>query len=188
MDMPANLKLVEPEVVGLETSAAAPVRLAVERLADAREIDALVERAFGPGRYAKVSERLREGNHKLADLSFCAFGAETLVGTVRQWPVLVGEVSGAFLGPIAVEGAWRKHGVGGQLIQRCIESAAEAGEAFILLVGDLPLFGLHGFQPVPAGRLGMPGPVSPARVLVHPLRSGGFEAEGLVRIPRGGLR
>ena len=185
--MPANLRLVEPNAAVTEASADAPVRLAVERPADALEIDALVERAFGPGRYAKVSERLREGNHKLADLSFCAFGAETLVGTVRQWPVFVGEARGVFLGPIAVEGGWRKHGLGGQLIQRCVESAAEAGEAFILLVGDLPLFGPHGFQPVPAGRLLMPGPVNPARVLAHPLRSGGFEAGGLVHAPKRAL-
>jgi predicted N-acetyltransferase YhbS len=186
MFMPANLKLALapadiPEVFNPE----AEIRLAVERTQDAADVDALVGRAFGPGRYAKVSERLREGNHRLTDLSFCAFGAETLVGTVRQWPVLVGEARGVFLGPIAVEGAWRQHGVGGRLIRRCIEAATEAGEAYILLVGDLPLFGPHGFERAPAGRVAMPSPVNPARVLVHPLQSGGFEAAGIARAPKG---
>jgi len=182
--MPANLKLLEPANDLPDTSnPEAQIRLAVERTGDAAEVDALVERAFGPGRYAKVSERLREGNHRLADLSFCAFGAETLVGTVRQWPVMVGETRGVFLGPIAVEGAWRQHGVGGRLIQRCIEAAVEADEAYILLVGDLPLFGPHGFEPVPAGQVSMPGPVNPARVLIHPLKSDGFQGAGLARAP-----
>jgi len=186
MTMPANLKLLDPaDIVPDVSNPDADIRLAVERAEDGAQVDALVERAFGPGRYAKVSERVREGNRRLADLSFCAFGAEMLVGTVRQWPVLVGEARGVFLGPIAVEGAWRQHGVGGRLIQRCIEAAGEAGEAFILLVGDLPLFGPHGFEPVPARRVTMPGPVNPARVLAHPLRSKGFEGAGLARAPRG---
>ena len=36
------------------------LQIAPERADQARAVDALVERAFGPGRYAKVSERLRE--------------------------------------------------------------------------------------------------------------------------------
>jgi predicted N-acetyltransferase YhbS len=166
-------------------AATADVRLAAERLEDAADVAALVERAFGPGRYAKVSERLREGNTMRADLSFCAFGAGVLVGTVRQWPVMVGEAKGIFLGPIAVEAAWRKHGVGGLLIDRCCAAAAGAGEAFILLVGDPPLFGAHGFTSAPAGGIVMPGPVNPSRVLLRPLRDGGLDGvHGLARVPR----
>jgi predicted N-acetyltransferase YhbS len=164
----------------------ADVRLAVERPQDAADVAALVERAFGPGRYAKVSERLREGNRMQAELSFCAFGADVLVGTVRQWPVMVGEARGVFLGPIAVEAAWRKHGVGGLLIQKCCAAAAQAQEAFILLVGDLPLFGPHGFSPAPAGSILMPSPVNPARVLLRPLREGVLDAiKGAAQVPRG---
>ena len=85
--MDARTALAEP----LFDAAPAKVRLAVERAEDAAAVAALVERAFGPGRYAKVSERVREGNTPRADLSFCAVGAGALVGTVRQWPVMVGE-------------------------------------------------------------------------------------------------
>jgi predicted N-acetyltransferase YhbS len=181
--MSAPLELLEPVVANPE----AEVRLAAERPADGRDVDALVERAFGPGRYAKVSERLREGNRLRRDLSFCAFGAGTLVGAVRQWPILVGEARGAFLGPIAVEASWRKHGVGGQLIERCCGAADAAGEAFILLVGDLSLFGPHGFERIPAGDVILPGPVNPARILVR--RSGDVDMaalRGRARVPRFG--
>ncbi len=165
-------------------AAPAEVRLAAERPQDAADVAALVERAFGPGRYAKVSERLREGNILRADLSFCAFGAESLVGAVRQWPVRVGEVKGAFLGPIAVEAAWRKHGVGGMLIERCCAAAAAAGEPFILLVGDLRLFGPYGFTSAPAGHIQMPSPVDAKRVLLRIFREGGPDSlRGAARVP-----
>ncbi len=148
-------------------------------------VDALVERAFGPGRYAKAAERLREGNRPIRPLSFCAFGAEALVGAVRQWPIVVGEARGVFFGPIAVEAGWRKHGVGGQLIARACAAATDGGEAFILLVGDLPLFGPYGFEPVPAGRVLLPGPVDPRRILWRALRAGGVDgAAGLVSVAR----
>jgi predicted N-acetyltransferase YhbS len=184
--MSANLQLVPPVVDALDVpSPAAQIRLANERPEDAAAVDALIERAFGPGRYAKVSQRLREGNRMTRSLSFCAFGSEALVGAVRQWPILVGAARGVFLGPIAVEAVWRKHGVGGRLIERCGEAAAEAGAPFILLVGDFNLFGPHGFERVPAGRILMPSPVNPARVLWRSLREGGFDGvEGEARAPR----
>jgi predicted N-acetyltransferase YhbS len=178
--MALRTTLAEP----LLETAPADVRIACERPEDAAAVAALVERAFGPGRYAKVSERLREGNRLRADLSFCAFGAGVLVGTVRQWPILVGEAMGVFLGPIAVEAAWRKHGVGGLLIDRCCAAATEAGEAFILLVGDVSLFGPHGFASAPTRDVLMPSPVNPARVLVRALREGGLQGlEGPARVP-----
>jgi predicted N-acetyltransferase YhbS len=179
--MDARTALAEPMLA----AAPADLRLAAERTEDAADVAALVERAFGPGRYAKVSERLREGNTLRADLSFCAFGAGVLVGTVRQWPVTVGETTGAFLGPIAVEAAWRKHGVGGVLIERCCAAASAAGEAFILLVGDMPLFGPHGFAPAPAGSILMPAPVNPSRILLRSLGDGvSSGVQGLARVPK----
>ncbi len=161
------------------------VRLAEERPADGPAVTDLIDRAFGPGRYAKVSERLREGNRQALHLSFCAFHEETLIGAVRQWPLLVGEVRGVFLGPIAVEERWRKHGVGGLLIERCCEAARRAGERFILLVGDMPVFGGHGFSPAPPGSIHMPSPVDPRRILRLALTPEGLEGvQGSARIPR----
>lgn len=177
--MSARANLAEP----IADVPPAAVRVVAERPADAAAVEALIDRAFGPGRYAKAAERLREGNRCLPSMSFCAFGAGVVVGAVRQWPIQVGEGPGVFLGPIAVEAAWRKHGVGGQLIERCCTAAADAGERFILLVGDMPLFGPHGFEPVPAGRLFMPGPVNPGRVLWRALAEGGLDGvQGVARI------
>jgi len=162
---------------------ALPFEIAPERAEQARLVDALIERAFGPGRYAKVSERVREGNRQRMDLSYTAMAAGEVVGAVRLWPVWLGETRGLFLGPIAVEGGWRKHGIGGALVERAIAAGSKAGEPFMLLVGDLPLFGPHGFQIAPAGQVTLPGPVDARRVLWRALRPGGLDGvSGLAHV------
>jgi predicted N-acetyltransferase YhbS len=161
--------------------------IAPERADQARAVDALIERAFGPGRYAKVSERVREGNRQRLELSFTAVAAGEVVGAVRLWPVLVGHTRGLFLGPIAVEGAWRKHGIGGDLVEHAVSAGAAAGEPFVLLVGDLPLFGPHGFEIAPRGQVILPGPVDARRVLWRALTPGGLDGvAGQAHVPMDG--
>jgi len=156
-------------------SQAAALPLVPEQLADRAVIDALIDKVFGPGRYAKTAERLREGNLPLLDLSFvCWRGAEP-IGCVRQWPILIGGSPVVFLGPFAVEADQRKHGLGAALIKRACEAAAAAGHDAILLVGDQPYFGPLGFEVVPAGRIALPGPVDPRRLLWRALKPGGTD-------------
>jgi predicted N-acetyltransferase YhbS len=139
--------------------------LVLEQAQDARAVDALIERAFGPGRYAKAAERLREHNHPLLDISFVAWCGDDLVGCVRMWPIMIGAEAAVLLGPFAVDEAWRSRGLGATLIERACEATEAAGHHVILLVGDAPLFAPHGFQVVPPGRILMPGPVDPRRVM-----------------------
>lgn len=148
-----------------------------EQPADTPLITALIDRAFGPGRHAKAADRLREGNHLIADLSFTAWDGETLVGSVRLWPVAIGGEPVVFLGPIAVEAELRKHRIGQTLVERACEAAAKAGWRAVLLVGDAPYFNRVGFEAAPAAGVRMPGPVDQRRVLLKALREGG--ADGL---------
>ena len=149
--------------------------LTAERPEDRAAIEALVDSAFGPGRFAKAAERLRETNHVLADLSVTARSGERLVGCVRQWPIRIGGRAAVFLGPIAVDPAWRSHGLGGALVERTCELVRLAGHDLILLVGDLPFFGPHGFEPVAPGQVTLPGPVDGRRVLARALVPGALE-------------
>lgn len=151
-----------------------------EESKDDAQIAALVERAFGPGRYAKAAERLREGNSPRTDLSFVAEVNGVLVGSVRLWPIHVGERPVIFLGPIAVEGEHRRAGLGQALVERACEAARAAGYLTVLLVGDAPWFERTGFAPAP--KVIMPGPVDQRRVLVKELASGAASGlEGLAR-------
>lgn len=148
-----------------------------ERPDDAPLIDALIDRAFGPGRHAKAADRLREANTLLPDLSFTAWEGDQLVGSVRMWPVTVGGAPVVFLGPIAVEAALRKHRIGQTLVEMACEAASTAGWRAVLLVGDAPYFERVGFAAAPAKGVVMPGPVDQRRVLLKALREGG--ADGL---------
>jgi predicted N-acetyltransferase YhbS len=150
----------------------APPELLRERPMDARLVDALIARAFGPGRFAKSAERLREGNRPNLDLSFVAWAGGEAVGCVRLWPVTVGTVPALLLGPFAVDSVHRRQGLGATLINRACEAAAEAGHALIVLVGDAGYFGPLGFSAAPG--VVMPGPVDRRRVLARALQPGGI--------------
>jgi len=150
----------------------APLSLTHERPADAVVVEALIARAFGPGRYAKAAERLREHNAPLLDLSFVARMDGVAVGCVRLWPVTVGETPAVLLGPFAVDEACRSQGLGTALIERACAAAKAAGHALILLVGDPAYFEPLGFSAAPARRVVMPGPVDQGRVMVQALKPG----------------
>lgn len=138
-----------------------------ERPQDAAAVEALLDRAFGPGRFTKVSERVREFAAFAPELSFCAWAEGRLLGVVRMWRVRVGDAPVVFLGPLAVDVRERSAGVGGLLVARACEAAAAAGEAAVLLVGDAPYFARMGFSPAAPGSVTMPGPVDPRRVLLR---------------------
>lgn len=143
-------------------------------------VDALVDRAFGPGRFTKVSERVREFATFAPELSVCAFSDERLMGCARMWHVRVGGVRAMFLGPFAVEQGERNAGFGARMINRACEQAALAGETHVVLVGDEPYFSRVGFAAAPGRDVRMPGPVDQRRVLVRALADGAGELSGLV--------
>lgn len=145
-------------------------------------IDAIIERAFGPGRYAKSSERLREGNAPLWGVGMAALEAGRPIGCARMWPVMVGERRVAFLGPLAVEAEARKHGIGADLVNAACAAAAAAGFEAVLLVGDMPFFSRCGFAVASGVR--MPTPTDARRILVKALVPGGADGlEGVARVP-----
>ena len=141
------------------------------------EIEALLNRAFGPGRFAKSSERVREFADFAPELSFCAIEAGKVVGVVRMWRVRVGDQPAVFLGPLAVEASERRHGLGAMLVERACAAAEAADDAAVVLVGDLAYFQRVGFQHAPDD--GMPGPVDTRRVLARAFRD--VSLDGAVR-------
>ena len=158
--------------------------IAPEAPADASKAQGLVDRVFGPGRYAKAAERLREGNRFIPELSFVAREAGRIVASVRLWPVRVGGAPALLLGPIAVDPDVRRRGLGVALSDRACEAATKAGHARVVLVGDLGFFERIGFEALEPGRIRMPGPADPRRVLVKALKPGAWEGvEGEVTLP-----
>ena len=156
--------------------------IACERPQDGARVQALVERAFGPGRFAKAAERLREGNRPILDMSFVAWAQGEAVGCVRMWPITIGQAPAILLGPFAVDDAWRSQGLGGALVKHACEAALARGCGLVLLVGDEPFFRKFGFQAAPAGQIVMPGPADAGRVLWRRLSGDLSPPTGAVRV------
>lgn len=132
-------------------------------------INNLIYKVFGPGRYVKTAERLREGNHPYPDLSLVAMKGDALLGSVRLWPVGVksddNETSTevAFLGPITVDPVVQGGGIGSQLVEAALEKAFAKGLRAVVLVGDYDYFKRFGFE---RAQLSLPGPADPRRILI----------------------
>lgn len=153
-----------------------------ETPADAESILRLNERVFGPGRFARTAYRLRETTSADLSLSFVARVGTLLVGANAMTPIFIGSAPALLLGPLIVEPVFRSQGIGEALVTRSLDAAKEAGATVVILVGDEPYYARMGFKLVPPGRLALPGPVDPARVLYCELQAGAFEGvSGKVR-------
>ncbi len=137
--------------------------------------EALLDRVFGPARFEKTSERLREG--RLPALALAAVDEDgDLTGTVRLWHVATGDGRPALLlGPLAVAPESRSLGVGGRLMRQALNQAAVAGHGAVVLVGDAPYYARFGFCPSLTIALDLPGPVERHRFLGMELVPGALE-------------
>jgi len=150
-----------------------------ERPLDVAAREALLDLCFGASRRAKTSERLREG--RLPWLALVAVERGRVIGTVQLWQVSAGPDRPALLlGPLAVGACHRNRGIGSALVERAIGAAQAGGQREMLLVGDAPYYGRFGFSAACTGKLAMPGPFEPARLLGLALAPDATEATGLV--------
>jgi predicted N-acetyltransferase YhbS len=180
---PSHPKSQISSMIQLKTDPAdAAPSLTTERPKDGPAADALIDAAFGPGRFTKVSERVREFAQFAPELSVCAWRGERLVGVVRQWRVRCGDAPVVFLGPIAVAADERSGGVGARLVEQACAAAKAAGEAAIVLVGDEPYFGRWGFSAALAKAVLLPGPVDQNRVLAVALSPQGESLSGPIQV------
>lgn len=149
------------------------INIREEKTSDAAPREALLDAAYGPARFAKTSERLREGRQPALRLSLVAVDGGQIVGTVRLWHVTAGPVQPALLlGPLAVHPEHRCRGIGSALVRRAIARARLAGHHAVLLIGDAAYYGRFGFTAAQTGRLWMPGQFERDRLLGLELRPG----------------
>lgn len=177
--------------------AAAPeFTILAEQPADVAAREALLDRAMGPGRKRKSSEKLRRGRKPSEGLAFVARDdCGRVVGTVRLWDVaaqraispLVGEIGSGdvralLLGPLAVDPSLKSAGIGASLMRHAIAEAKRLGHGAILLVGDAPYYARFGFSAQKTDQLAMPGPYEKHRLLALELAPGTLDgAHGVLR-------
>ncbi len=158
------------------------VTIREEKIADVAAREALLDQAYGPARFGKASERLREERLPASGLSLIATDRGHVIGTVRLWHVAAGpEQPALLLGPLAVHPTHRNRGIGSALMRRVIARARLAGHGAILLVGDAAYYGRFGFSAAATDVLWMPGRYERDRLLALELKPGALTgARGLI--------
>lgn len=158
--------------------------LTTERPEDGPAIEALLDLTFGPQRRQKTSYRYRTGVARVPELSMVARDRnDKVVGTIRYWPIAIGAQfqPALLLGPIAVDPAWQKQGVGAALMRHTLDMAAWAGHQIVLLVGDETYYRRFGFRPASAYGIVMANE-QPQRLLALALKPGALaDLSGLVQ-------
>ncbi len=151
--------------------------LVAEKPEHAAAIERVLDRAFGPGRFAKTSERVRERGARLEPaLSRVAVDdVGEVIGVCRIWRVKAGAEL-FFLGPLAVDPDAQATGLGLTLTREAVTACRVSGGAGVVLIGAERFVRPLGFTIVPKDRLALPGPVDPQRLLWLELRPGGLDA------------
>ncbi len=150
--------------------------IASETPADSGARERLLDEAFGAARSGKTAERLRAGRLPAQGLALAAKDAGKLIGSLRMWHILAGEVSALLLGPLAAAKAYRSRGLGRRLMGEALFRAARAGHKAVLLVGDAAYYEPFGFSRRHTLGLVLPGPVDEARFLGLELKGGALQA------------
>jgi predicted N-acetyltransferase YhbS len=144
---------------------------------DADAVEQLLDRAFGRDRHGRTAYLLRAGTQAIAALSFAALDGGELLGTIQCWPVWFtgdddGDANGGarvplvLVGPVAVAPERQQNGVGRLLMQAAL-TAAEDGDA-LMLIGDPEYYGrFFGFSAERTANWRLPGPFEHRRLLAR---------------------
>jgi predicted N-acetyltransferase YhbS len=141
---------------------------------DPPAVEQLLDRAFGADRRLRTAYRIREGMTALPALSFAAVETKQLVATIQCWPIRFDgddgqDVAMVMVGPVAVEPARQRDGIGRDLMRHALASAQESGESdALMLIGDPEYYGrFFGFTAERTGGWRLPGPVESHRLLAR---------------------
>jgi predicted N-acetyltransferase YhbS len=143
-----------------------------QRPEDHDAVERLHARAFGPGRFARTAFRIREQAGAAPGLAFVAHVGSLLIAAVQLTPIRIGDHPAFMLGPLTVDPSFEGRGIGRALLERCAHAARAIGRDLIVLVGDEAYYARSGYRRVPPGKIRLPGPVDPMRVLALELVSG----------------
>jgi len=148
-------------------------------------LETVLTAAFGPGRFAKVSERVREFAVLDRDLSRVALRGGDVVGCCRIYRIAVGETPMLFLGPLAVVPDVQGERLGGVLVEASLAACATTQAHGVIVVGQPRMFTPFGFVEIPRNRIRLPGPVEARRLQWRALHDGALDTlSGAVTAPR----
>ena len=170
-------------------SDAAPFVIRAERASDVVAREALLDACFGVNRHMRTCQRLRDGRAPAEGLALSVVRQEglkdRLVGTLRLWHVSAGGVRALVLGPLAVDPACRKLGIGQALMNHALAAAKARGHGAVILLGDAPYYARFGVSGHKTSELSRPGPFERDRLLGLELSDGALDGAWGMIVPTG---
>ena len=134
----------------------------------------------------RTCQRLRDGRAPADGLALSAVARGRLIGTLRLWHVSAGGTRALVLGPLAVDSAFRKLGVGAALVTRALAAASARGHRAVLLLGDAAYYSRFGFSAAKTAELMLPGAYEQERLLAIELAPGALDGAWGMIVPTGG--
>jgi predicted N-acetyltransferase YhbS len=140
----------------------------------------IINQTFGPGRYAKTAQRLREYNTPLTDLCYYIQLDDDFIGTIQYWKIHIQQqYSSLLLGPIAILPQYQNQGYGMKLMTYTLNIAKDLKHERVFLVGDYNYYKQLGFEKV--SNIFLPGPVDYSRLLCKELTPNALlNVEGMI--------
>ena len=139
---------------------------------DAPAAETLLDHAFGTDRHARTAYKVRGAGGPVPALSIAAVDDGALIGTIQCWPVTLTGDDGAvhalvMIGPVAVEPARQRDGIGRMLMTHALHAAHMTGlDGALMLIGDPEYYGrFFGFTADRTAGWRLPGPVERHRLL-----------------------
>jgi predicted N-acetyltransferase YhbS len=141
------------------------IRLAHDK--DLQNIEKLLDKAFGPGRYARTAYRYREKHNLISEYSFIYQDNKQLLASISFSQIFINNINkGLLLGPLAVKPGHDGKGYGVALVETTIKLIKKSKKYnFIVLVGDIDYYRRFNFKQI-SQPLNLVGPVNPNRVLI----------------------
>jgi predicted N-acetyltransferase YhbS len=141
------------------------IRLAHDK--DLKNIEKLLDEAFGPGRYARTAYRYREKHNLISEYSYIYQDNKQLLASISFSQIFINNINkGLLLGPLAVKPGHDGKGYGVALVETTIKLIKKSKKYnFIVLVGDIDYYRRFNFKQI-SQPLNLVGPVNPDRVLI----------------------
>lgn len=141
------------------------IRLAHDK--DLKNIEKLLDEAFGPGRYARTAYRYREKHNLISEYSYIYQDNKQLLASISFSQIFINNKSeGLLLGPLAVKPGHVGKGYGVALVETTIKLIKKSKKySFIVLVGDIDYYRRFNFKQI-SQPLNLVGTVNPDRVLI----------------------
>ena len=141
------------------------IRLAHDK--DLKNIEKLLDEAFGPGRYARTAYRYREKHNLISEYSYIYQDNKQLLASISFSQIFINNINkGLLLGPLAVKPGHDGKGYGVALVETTIKLIKKSKKYnFIVLVGDIDYYRRFNFKQI-SQPLYLVGPVNPDRVLI----------------------